>query len=130
MKRSTLFDVVAVYRAPVSVPVTVVSQRGAEMFTTRNVSLGGVAIHGLTDPLQLVGSVSVEFVLPGNRDAITGHARVIWSDTSGSAGLRFTSLDSIGDLRLRQWILAKHAEAESDPEGGAPPRPYGQGAAN
>jgi hypothetical protein len=128
MKRSTLFDVVAVYRAALSVPVTVVSERGAHVFTTRNVSLGGVAIHGLTDPLQLVGSVSVEFVLPGNHDAISGHARVIWSDTSGEAGLRFTSLDSVGDLRLRQWILAKHAEAESDPEAAMTPQQHGQGA--
>ena len=128
MKRSTLFDVVAVYRAALSVPVTVVTQRGPQVFTTRNVSLGGVAIHGLTDPLQLVGSVAVEFVLPGNHDAITGRARVIWSDTNGAAGLRFTSLDSIGDLRLRQWILAKHAEAEAEPEGAMASQPHGQGA--
>ncbi|MGA3210184.1 MAG: PilZ domain-containing protein [Terriglobales bacterium] len=114
MKRSALFDVVAVYRAPLAVPVTVLSPRGAEVFTTRNVSLGGLAVLGLADPLQLLGSVSVEFTLPGNHEAITGHARVIWSDANGAAGLRFTALDSIGDLRLRQWILARHAEDESE----------------
>jgi hypothetical protein len=128
MKRSTLFDVVAIYRAPLAVPVTVGSPRGVEELSTRNVSLGGIAVLGLSDPLQLVGSVSVAFKLPGNHDAITGHAQVVWSDASGSAGLRFTSLDSVGDLRLRQWILAKHAEDESEKEPYTLAQPPEQGA--
>lgn len=114
MRRSPLFDVVSVYRAALAVPVTIACRRGDQVFSTRNVSLGGLAILGLADPLQLVGSVSIAFKLPGSPDAITGHAQVIWSDVSGAAGLRFTSLDSVGDLRLRQWILAKHAEIESE----------------
>ncbi|MGA3213429.1 MAG: sigma 54-interacting transcriptional regulator [Terriglobales bacterium] len=102
------------FRAALTVPVTVVSQRGEHVFTSSNVSLGGIAIIGANDPLHLVGRLSVAFTIPGQKEPITARGHVVWSDTNGAAGVRFSTIDAVAALRLRLWIQERQAEEDGE----------------
>src|SRR5208283_2594583 len=102
------------FRAALSVPVTVVTQRGEQAFASVNVSLGGIAISGVSDPSYLAGRLAVAFAIPGQKEPITARAHVVWSDTNGAAGLRFSSIDAVAALRLRLWIQERQAEEDGE----------------
>ncbi len=71
-----------------------------------NLSEGGMAIQAM-DVLKPGHSLDFSFPLPDTSTAIHGHARIVWSDRSGRAGLIFTDMGPFDRLQLRNWVFAQ-----------------------
>ncbi|HLV88180.1 MAG TPA: GAF domain-containing protein [Candidatus Sulfotelmatobacter sp.] len=69
-----------------------------------NISEDGVAIHCHT-PLQIGSMINLCLDLAECSDHIFTTGQVVWSNSSGRAGLRFAELKSISLLRLREWLF-------------------------
>ena len=97
------------YRAAIAVPITITSRQGEEVSETVNISTGGLAIHGIKNPFQFAGGVSVKFSIPGIAEEFSAQAHIVWADAGGNAGLRFTALDDAAAARLNAWLQEKRS---------------------
>jgi DNA-binding NtrC family response regulator len=98
------------FRATLGVPVTIVSRHGEQVATSLNISGGGIAVQTVAGVSQLEETLLARFSIPGQDKPISAHAQVMWTDTQGRAGLRFTALADAEALRLQQWLRDQQAE--------------------
>lgn len=68
-----------------------------------NLSDGGMAVQAMD---VLPPGQSIEFVLPLPKtgEEIRGIAKIVWSDSSGRAGLQFAAVPEPDLSRLQQWM--------------------------
>jgi PilZ domain len=71
-----------------------------------NVAVGGVAIQAMEtlDPGTLF---SLAFTLPESDREMQGFGKVVWSDRSGRAGLKFVGISTFDYARLKSWVAAR-----------------------
>jgi two-component system, NtrC family, response regulator AtoC len=101
---------VQVFRASIDTPVHIVSKHGQQSATSVNVSEGGIAVEGIRDPLQLTGTLKIEFMIPGESETFTASAQIVWADVQGRAGFRFTQVASDARSSLIHWLRKKRSE--------------------
>src|SRR5947209_2716052 len=91
-----------------------------QLFADQQVLLSEVSEGGLsvTASSQLdVGAVAqVNFQLPETDSDIDATVAVAWSDISGRAGIRFTSLEPHSTATLSRWLAADVIETDSPAE--------------
>jgi len=104
-----------------------------------DISEGGMAIQGL-QPIEARGPLRLHFDLPGWQHNMTVAGEIVWTDSSGRAGLRFLDLSEDEQRCLQDWVrihgsslraatrLADHVPAQTVPpvrpaDGERPPRP-------
>ena len=92
------------FRASVELPVRVHADSGVFSVKSLNISLGGIAVDGITEPHRLSGELKLEFHLPAGFGPIIARARMVWADTHGKAGVRFTDLAGDGRGVLNRWL--------------------------
>jgi hypothetical protein len=68
-----------------------------------NLSESGMAIQGM-EILQQGWRIEFQFPLPKTKIEITGAADVMWCDSTGRAGLKFSSLCEFDRFHLNRWI--------------------------
>jgi hypothetical protein len=68
-----------------------------------NLSEGGMAVQAM-EVLQQGRRMEFRFPLPKTQVEISGLADVMWSDSTGRAGLKFNSLCKVDRFRLHRWI--------------------------
>ena len=102
-------------RIPVETPVTVQVNDGAGQLraVTTDLGEGGIAIQLAHRPKNL-GSVSIQFSLPGTQDNIECTAQVAWENPGRQLGLRFVDLAPEMNDRLKTWLETRAPEFEED----------------
>ncbi len=93
------------FRASVELPVRVHAESGVFTLKTLNLSIGGMALEGISEPFRLSGEVKLEFSLPAGFGAIVAIARMVWADAHGKAGVRFTDLPADCRATLNKWLF-------------------------
>jgi CheY-like chemotaxis protein len=68
-----------------------------------DISEGGMAIQGL-QRIEARGSLRLRFDLPGWLQNMNVAAEIVWSDSSGRAGLRFLDLSEDEQRCLQDWV--------------------------
>lgn len=68
-----------------------------------NLSKDGMAVQAM-EIWQQGRRVNFRFPLPKTELEISGTADVMWSDSAGRAGLKFSSLGQFDRFRLRRWM--------------------------
>lgn len=71
-----------------------------------NLSECGMAIQAM-EVLEPGRSMDFSFALPETNSEVQGMAKVVWSDRSGRAGLKFEHLSEFDRLNLTRWVLSK-----------------------
>ena len=84
-----------------------------------NISEDGVAIQ-CHSPLEIGKVLNVCLDLAECSDHIYTTGKVIWSNESGRAGLRFSELRSVSLLRLREWLFLNAMAGAANAEEVAP----------
>jgi hypothetical protein len=69
-----------------------------------DISEDGVAIQ-CNSPLQANRQFDLCLDLAESSGPIQTTAQVIWSDSSGRCGLRFSALSNVSLVRLREWLF-------------------------
>lgn len=92
-------------RVPAMLPARVRHGRGAgiQVFIA-DISDTGAAIHCSGGQLPYTGNVHVDFLLPGDSDHVHVTAELVWQNSEGAAGIRFTDMASYARRKLAQWI--------------------------
>jgi len=99
------------FRSTLEVPVTLKTPEGQEFTaTSSNVSLGGIALHGLPLEAQNALTLKLIFKIPGVEQPIQSEAEIAWCSRDGHAGIKFLKLDETSNSELRRWILQKQLE--------------------
>jgi DNA-binding NtrC family response regulator len=93
------------FRASVELPVRVHAESGFFTLKTLNISAGGMAVEGISEPFRLSGDLKIEFHLPAGFGLIVAMARLVWADAHGKAGVRFNDLPAECRHALNQWLL-------------------------
>mgnify|MGYP005811366743 CR=1 FL=1 len=70
-----------------------------------DISEGGMAVQALQS-MQANGPVKVHFDLPGSLDTLAVTCDVVWADSTGRAGLRFTDISRDARRHVQQWVRA------------------------
>ena len=94
-----------VFRASVELPVCVHAESGVFTLKTLNVSVGGMALEGISEPYRLSGELKLEFHLPAGFGLIVAMARMVWADAHGKAGVRFNDLPVECNDALNKWLV-------------------------
>jgi c-di-GMP-binding flagellar brake protein YcgR len=102
-------------RIPVEAPVTLQVNDGAGQLraVTTDLGEGGMAIQIAHRPKNL-GSVTVQFSLPGSEDNIECKAQVAWENPGRQVGLRFVDLAPEVRDRLNAWLESRAPEFDQD----------------
>jgi c-di-GMP-binding flagellar brake protein YcgR len=102
-------------RVPVETPVTIQINDGAGQLraVASDIGEGGMAIQLAHRP-QKIGSVAVQFSLPGTQDNIECNAEVAWENPGRQVGLRFLNLPPAMLERLNAWLESHAPEFEQD----------------
>jgi len=102
-------------RIPVEAPVTLQVNDGAGQLraVTTDLGEGGMAIQIAHRPKNL-GSVTVQFSLPGSEDSIECKAQVAWENPGRQVGLRFVDLAPEVRDRLNAWLESRAPEFDQD----------------
>ena len=81
------------FRAAVRTPVVIRNQRGEELgCEIANVSIGGLGVLGLDNPITSTGALDLSFTLPGVPSQINVQGTLVWANVQKMAGIRFTQL--------------------------------------
>lgn len=97
-----------IFRARVSVPVTLKSARGKEIQVTAvNLSTGGMGLDEVIDPVAFAGLLDVSFRLPDSETVMQAKGRLVWADVGGRAGLRFVVVEPRLFEQLQHWTNRK-----------------------
>jgi len=98
------------FRAPLDVPVHVQTKLGELSAHSVNVSLGGIAVSGIAEPLKCSGVLELRFPLAGRGLEIVAKGRMAWADVRGKAGIRFTEMAPEMITELKRWITEKQEQ--------------------
>ncbi|MGZ4822707.1 MAG: sigma 54-interacting transcriptional regulator, partial [Terriglobales bacterium] len=77
------------FRANMDLPVFISSEDSEFAARALNVSVGGMALDGIANPLQLSAGFKLRFTLPDTAHVIETEARMVWADPQGRTGIRF-----------------------------------------
>jgi hypothetical protein len=72
----------------------------------RNVSQSGIAIQAVS-ALQEDQEVQLRFELLNPRTRVEATGRVVWTDSSGQAGLEFIAVATRARLQLKEWLFTQ-----------------------
>ncbi len=100
------------FRAAVQLPVKVTAGGKTNTFTSINVSRGGVAVQGVSQPFQTAAgprNLEVEFALP-NQVVVRAQGHIVWADVQGRAGIHFSKIAPESRDGLKQWLTQKQRE--------------------
>ena len=102
-------------RIPVETPVTIQVNDGAGQLraVTTDLGEGGMAVQLAHRPKNL-GTVAIQFPLPGLREPHRMHRAVAWENPGRQLGLRFVDLASETRDRLKAWLESRAPEFEQD----------------
>src|SRR6266436_1454140 len=102
-------------RIPVETPVAIQVNDGAGQLraVTTDLGEGGMAIQLAHRPKNL-GSVALQFSLPGSEDTIACSGQVAWENPGRQLGLRFVDLAPEIRDRLKAWLESHAPEFEQD----------------
>ena len=106
-------------RHPVNIPAKVcVVQNGVKQPRFRemllDLSAGGICMK--TEPAVPHGAtVEIEFVVPGTKSIVHARGTVMWSESTGVSGVKFTFIPPAEQATLRAWTDSTVAVAESMP---------------
>ena len=102
-------------RIPVETPVTIQVNDGAGQLraVTTDLGEGGMAVQLAHRPKNL-GTVAVQFPLPGSDNLIECTVQVAWENPGRQLGLRFVDLASETRDRLKAWLESRAPEFEQD----------------
>jgi CheY-like chemotaxis protein len=102
-------------RVPVQIPITLLLDSGAGQQQTNSADLGegGMAVQLSRRPKN-VGSMRVQFTLPGTKVLMNILAEFAWENSEGLAGLRFMDLSPDSSTRLKDWLVSQSPESERD----------------
>lgn len=99
------------FRSTLECPVKIRTEEGREFTAScTNVSLGGMAIHGLALEAQNAISLQLSFKIPGVQQPVQADAEIAWCSRDGHAGIKFLKMDDISAGELKRWILQKQLE--------------------
>jgi transcriptional regulator with GAF, ATPase, and Fis domain len=99
------------FRSALEVAVKVKTSEGDEFTgTCSNVSLGGIALHGVPLKAQNAITLQLTFTLPGVESSIQAEAEFAWCSRDGHAGIKFLKLDDASASELKRWIVQKQVE--------------------
>jgi transcriptional regulator with GAF, ATPase, and Fis domain len=99
------------FRSALEVAVKVKTSEGDEFTgTCSNVSLGGIALHGVPLKAQNAITLQLTFTLPGVESSIQAEAEFAWCSRDGHAGIKFLKLDDTSASELKRWIVQKQVE--------------------
>ena len=68
-----------------------------------NLGTGGMAIQAM-EVLQPGCLFSLAFSLPNSNSEVQSLGKVVWSDASGRAGLKFIAGSRLDRVQLQRWI--------------------------
>jgi c-di-GMP-binding flagellar brake protein YcgR len=102
-------------RIAVETPVTIQVNDGAGQLraVSSDIGEGGIAIQLAHRPKNL-GSVTLQFSLPGTEDNIECASEVAWENPGRQVGLRFLNLAPAMRDRLNAWLESRAPEFEQD----------------
>ncbi|HXZ78749.1 MAG TPA: sigma 54-interacting transcriptional regulator [Terriglobales bacterium] len=99
------------FRAEVEVPIRIRNCRGREVEgRTLNMSSGGVAVHGIENPLEFSGPLEVRFAIPDSNFMVETKSRIAWADVERRAGLKFVDISTQAQGLLDRWLAKKQKE--------------------
>ncbi len=107
------------FRAAVQLPVKVTAGGETNTFTSINISRGGVAVQGVSQPFQTAagsGNLEVEFTLP-NTVVVRAQGNIVWADVQGRAGIHFSKIARECRDGLGEWLTQKQREEGWTPAG-------------
>ncbi len=82
-----------------------------------DVSEDGIAVQS-DSPLPPYGKVYFQFALPGNTSPVRLSGEVMWQDSSGRVGIRFSQVPKSSRRLLNDWLQAKASSpSEVNPSG-------------
>jgi CheY-like chemotaxis protein len=95
------------YRHPVATPVSARTEKRAALSATiMDLSQAG-ALMQCSSPLKKGLGLQLRFVLPDTDTVVETAAKVIWSDTSGRAGVQFEQVTPETSQHLVGWAVAR-----------------------
>ena len=102
-------------RITVETPVTIQVNDGAGQLraVSSDIGEGGMAIQLAHRPKNL-GSISLQFSLPGTQDNIECTGQVAWENPGRQVGLRFLDMAPAMRDRLNAWLASHGPEFEQD----------------
>jgi hypothetical protein len=68
-----------------------------------NLSEDGIAIQAM-EVLRQGERIQFQFLLPKAQAEISGIADIVWCDSTGRAGLKFSSLGAFDRSQLHRWV--------------------------
>ncbi len=71
-----------------------------------NLGAGGIGIQAM-EVLQPGCLYSLSFSLPDTESELQSLGKVVWSDKSGRAGLKFVAAPHLDRVRLQRWINSR-----------------------
>jgi transcriptional regulator with PAS, ATPase and Fis domain len=99
------------FRAPVELPVTLKNSRGHEVSAQGvNLSIGGMGLDGLGEPMRFAGLLDLSFVLPESQTLFQAKARIVWVGREGRVGIRFAVIEPALFEQLQHWTNKKMKE--------------------
>ncbi len=99
------------FRARVQFPVTLKNTHGDEIHLTAvNLSSRGIGVEGLTPSSKCEGVLDVRFVLPEDGTLVGANGRLVWAESGGRAGIKFSTIDPETLAKLQQWANHKMKE--------------------
>jgi transcriptional regulator with GAF, ATPase, and Fis domain len=99
------------FRSILEVPIDIHTPEGKDFTaTSSNVSLGGMAIHGLPLAAQNALTLNLSFRIPGVETSIQAEAEIAWCSRDGHAGIKFIHLNDPSAAELKRWVLQKQLE--------------------
>jgi len=99
------------FRASVQFPVTLKNAQGDEVhLTAANLSSCGIGVEGLTPSSQCDGLLDVSFVLPEENIPIQVKAHLVWKESGGRAGIKFSVIEPETMAKLQHWTNLKMKE--------------------
>ena len=100
-------------RITVETPVNIQVNDGALRAVSSDIGEGGIAVQLAHRPKNL-GSVNLQFSLPGTQDKIECTGEVAWENPGRQVGLRFLDLAPAMRDQLNAWLESRAPEFEQD----------------
>lgn len=92
------------FRSRVELPVTLKNSHGHEVCVQGvNLSIGGMGLDGVTEPMRFAGLLDLSFVLPESQTPFQAKARMVWVGREGRVGIRFAVIEPALFEHLQQW---------------------------
>jgi DNA-binding NtrC family response regulator len=99
------------FRAGLETKVVLRSGNGHEINAQgTNVSVTGIGVREVAEPLRFTGIIDVVFSLEEGQPNLEVKGKMTWADAQGHAGIRFVSMPSEAERRLNQWLQARRQD--------------------